>query len=108
MMPLVIQSFLFQLHSKLVDLISQIRSQQADVLQRALSKVELAEKYFLADKMAEVDNVLDELTRVASNNPGNVQAADLLMQSMPRSLIEIIAERLGEFQKTRSFLLITP
>lgn len=89
-----------QLHSKLVELVSQIRANQAEVLQRALSKVELAEKHFVADRPGDVAQIVDELTRIAAANPSNIQAADALVASVPKALLEVIAERLGEFQKS--------
>lgn len=82
-----------------MELISQIRANQAEILQRALSKVELAEKHFLADRSGDVSLIVDELTRIASGNPGNLHAADALVASMPKALLEVITQRLGEFQK---------
>ena len=83
----------------MVELISQIRANQADVLQRSLSKVELAEKHFIADRMGDVHTIVDQLERVAAGGPGNVQAADALIASAPKALLEVIAERLGDFKK---------
>ena len=83
---------------KLVELISQIRAQQAEVLQRALSKVEIAEKHFIADRMPDVHMIVEELGRVASAHPSNIQAADSLIQSMPKALLECISMKLSEFQ----------
>jgi hypothetical protein len=81
-----------------VDLVTRIRAQQAEVLQRALSKVELAEKHFIADRLPDVEEIVEQLGRVASAHPSNMQAADALIHSVPRALLECVAERLGEFK----------
>lgn len=82
-----------------MELVSQIRANQAEVLQRALSKVELAEKHFIADRMSDVNLILDELGRIASANPNNLQAADSLIASIPKALLDVVTGRLNDFQK---------
>jgi hypothetical protein len=87
-----------QLHGRLAGLVTRIRAQQAEVLQRALSKAELAERHFIADNVAGAEAIEEELERLASAHPSNMQAADALIHSVPRALLECVAERLGEFK----------
>ncbi len=51
--------------------------------------------------MGDVANILDELKRVASTGPGNLQAADAVMKSTPKMLIEYVTEHVAEMNKNR-------
>lgn len=85
---------------------SQIRAQQAEVLQKVLSKVELAEKKFLDEKFSDVETILDSLIRTASSNPGNLLAAEAVMDSVPKMLVEFVADRIGDITKNRYCSLV--
>ena len=64
-----------------------------------LTKVELAERHFLEERMGDVSTILDELKRVASIGPGNLQAAEAVMKSTSKMLIEYVIEHAAEMNK---------
>jgi hypothetical protein len=84
-----------------VELVSQIRAQQGDVLQYVLTRVEAAENSFLSDQSAEVEAALSELARIASSSPGNILACEVVAESIPKAIIDYVAEHLDEIQKAK-------
>lgn len=84
-----------------MELVSQIRAQQGDVLQHVLARVETAENCFLSDQSDEVEAALTELSRIASTSPGNILACEAVAESIPKAIVDYVAEHLDEIQKAK-------
>lgn len=85
-----------EVYKILCTLASKCRSNQADVFELVLSKVEEAENGFLSREEEALETAIEELRQIASSSPGNVMAAINVSKSYPEPMLSTLIEKRDE------------
>ena len=85
-----------EVYKILCTLASKCRSNQTDVFELVLSKVEEAENGFLSREEEALETAIEELRQIASSSPGNVMAAINVSKSYPEPMLSTLIEKRDE------------
>lgn len=94
LLPTYMRADAQNVHSQLSKLATQIRANQLEILQATLNQVKQAEEAFIDQRYEDVDDSMEKLRNLASAAPGNIYAAESLMNNIVGTLQQVIPQTL--------------
>ena len=94
LLPTYMRADAENVHSQLSKLATQIRANQLEILQTTLNQVKEAEEAFIDQRYDDVDYCMEKLRNLASAVPGNVYAAESLMNDIVGTLQQVTPQTL--------------
>lgn len=88
-----------EVHKTLTAIALRCRANQSAIFEFIITKIEEAEAAFVARKEDLLENIIDELSAVASSSPGNVLAAINISKNFPEPLLAALLEKRDEVYK---------